>query len=210
MLGKVLSVIERCPVPDEYKALEQKPWRVLALGVNSLNSRREIVESLWPDITHILSEIEGFDIKGPDDNKSWFHLRRADYFPPEANMPDELARIDILRVKKEFVELGVMEKLRNLPEKRNDVVCAGWWPCSLDNMVYPFFSFVQKLSVLKYKDKSMSYGGYIPDDSRAAKLMTDPIRPWYPHLKPWLDIIKPDELDRPYGHWFNHILGGWR
>jgi len=203
-------MIERCPVPDKYKALGQKPWGVLALGVSSLNSHREIVGDLWPAITQILSEVRGFDIKSSDD-EGWFHLRRtgypprADYPPSESDMPDELAQIDILRVKKGFVESDVLEKLRNLPEKHNDVVCAEWWPYSLDDMDKTFFSFVQKLSVLKYRDKSMSYEELF-DDSEAAKLMKDPNKPWYPHLKPWLDIIKPNELDYPYGHWFN--LGG--
>ena len=199
--------MKRCPVPDRYKALEQKPWRVLALGVNSLNSHREIVEDLWPAITQILSGVRGFDIKSPDDG-GWFHLRRVGYPPSRSDMPDELAQIDILRVKKGFVESDVLEKLRNLPEKHNDVVCAEWWPYSLDDMDDTFFSFVQKLSVLKYRDRSMSYREFLLD-SEATKLMKDPNKPWYPHLKLWLDIIKPNELNHPYGHWFNHILGGW-
>lgn len=199
--------------PDECKKMGT-PWDNLMLGVNSMNSFREIVEDFWPIIVQTLKEVREIDIQGPKE-EAWFHLRRDNTnFPNPEPSARKYAngRIEIFRIKRDFVSQEIRENLRNLPEKYSDVVCAGWWPCSLKDMPDTFFSFVQKLSVLRYN--GIMYEEYLADSNdwkKALQVMMDPSQPWHDALKPWFSVIESSNTKNQshYGHWFGLILTGW-
>jgi hypothetical protein len=136
-------------------------WDQLTLGVDSLNLYAEIVEDFWGKAILVLSEERDVEIKGPED-EGWFHLRRTAHGNTEQSALEYAqGRIEILRLKRGFITQQTQERIRLLPIKHTEVICAGWWPLSFsgrhDNA---FLSFLQRLSVLRGRDR-IFYPGFL-------------------------------------------------
>jgi hypothetical protein len=129
-------------------------------------------------------------------------------------------RLEVLRLKRGFIEPRDMEEVRNLASKYPQVVCAGWWPLNFtgrhDNA---FLSFLQKLSVLRCQENIIYPKNLaeIKDDydkcprcQEAYKIMTSKGEPWSESIKPWITHMPEKRLTdyqtHEYAHWFGHIL----
>ena len=210
------------PPPYETEKIDYS-WDQLTLGVNSLNSYSEIVEDFWRIIVPVLNEVKNVEIQGPEE-EAWFHLRRTARDNPEKSaLRYAPRRIEILRLKRGFITQQTQEKIRLLPRKHNDVICAGWWHLNFagrhDN---EFLSFLQSLSVLRGRDR-IFYNAYLanisneydrcPHCQEAYRIMMTPNSPWSEALEPWFAYMSSTNMEpnrtHEYAHWFGHILSGW-
>jgi len=192
-------------------------WDELVLEANSveLSFVQKLIEDFWPKVVRLLSKIKDIEIAHPTD-EAWFHIRRASY--PNRN------KIDVLRLKRGFLSVENVEKVRLLAERCSGITHANWhrWNPEKrhDNA---FLSFLQKISVLRAKD-GICYNGFLgqtPQDDydkdhqcqEAYKVMTTPDSKWYRALTPWFDHMSATYMDNyrthEYAHWFGHIISGW-
>jgi len=209
--------------PYETGAIDYS-WDQLTLGINAFNSYPDIIEELWPKIVGILAQVRDIEIQNPKD-EAWFHLRRtARSNAEQSSISQALARIEIFRLKRGSLTQQTQEKIRLLPKKFNDVICAGWWPLNFigrhDNA---FLSFLHKLSVLRGRDLICypNFLGHTPTAAyeecpfcrEAYQVMMAPSKPWSKTLEPWFLHMASAAMDEnrvyEYAHWFGHILSGW-
>jgi len=212
-------MLSNFPPPPETEKIDYS-WDQLTLGVTSFNTHTEIVEDFWGIIVSVLDEVRNTKIQSPEE-EAWFHLRRTARSNPGQFAP---GRIEIMRLKRGFLTQQTQEKIRLLPGKHTDVICAGWRPCNFtgrhDNK---FLSFLQKLSVLRGRDKifhnaclgNISNNDYAkcPDCQKAYRIMMNPKSPWADALEPWFAYMSSTNMEanrtHEYAHWFGHILSGW-
>jgi len=163
----------------------------------------------------LLSKIRNIEIAHPSD-EAWFHIRRAFY--PNGN------KIDVLRLKRGFVPVEDVERVRLLAERYSGISHANWHRWSPEERHdNAFLSFLQKLSVLRARDgiyyneflAQTPQGNYHEDPhcQKAYKVMTSPKTKWQEALNPWFDHMSSTHMDNyrthEYAHWFGHILSGW-
>ena len=211
------------PPPYETEKIDYA-WDQLTLGVNALNLYTEIVEDFWQIIVPVLNEVRNVEIQSPEE-EAWFHLRRTARCNPEQSaLRYAPGRIEILRLKRRVITQQTKEKIRLLPIKHNDVICAGWWPLNFevrhDN---EFLAFLQRLSVLRGRDR-IFYNANLanisneydrcPHCQKAYRIMMTPNSPWSKALEPWFSYMSSTNMEpnrtHEYAHWFGHILSGWR
>lgn len=209
------------PSPNDPTAF---PWNELMLGIPGFNSDNySDIDGFWSLAVQKLSSYRSIDIQGPGD-EAWFHLRRRVGGNEKENRQCAPYRIEILRIKNNFIPDELKEEIRCIAENYPIVVCAGWWGTEFksphDN---PFLSFLQKLSVLRTINEMVhprnlgriSHERYdlCPYCQEAYKIMQSPDEPWYIPLAPWFEYFTSANLDsnltHEYAHWFGHILSGW-
>ena len=213
------------PPPSDAESVNHL-WDELVLGVDSITwgFLQELVEDFWPKVVSSLSKIKDIEITVPTE-ESWFHIRRACYNNTKSQQKHYAGMsIDVLRLKKGVLSDQKMEDIRLLASTFRTITCAGWIPVKFDaRHDNAFLSFLQKLSVLRARDR-IYYNGYLAqihqDDydkdlfcQEAYKVMTNPNREWYRPLTPWFNHMASTNMDNyrthEYAHWFGHILSGW-
>ncbi|MCH7535746.1 MAG: hypothetical protein IH948_08405 [Bacteroidetes bacterium] len=199
-------------------------WDHLVVGINrfDLNSYPDMVESLWKSLSHFVNKIRSFNIEFGEE--SWFHLRRRLHQHKEPNLMQQAwGRIEILRLKRGFIDQREYESIRIICCEIDDVSCAGWWALNFtDPHDNTFLSFLQKLSRLRVIDGIMheKYLGQISDDYdkcpfciEAYGVMRTVNSSWSEALQPWFDYMTDINMDakntHEYAHWFGQILSGW-
>lgn len=207
--------------PPNYNNGINYTWDQLVLGINNPNSHRDIVDDFWEIIIPVLSGSRNVDISDPND-KAWFHLRRR-LDTNNISLQYGLGRIEILRLKRGFLTQETQENIRLLPSKYRGIISAGWWPVYFEERNdNAFLSFLQKLSVLRGREKIIyhEFLGAISNDydkcphcQKAYRIMMTPNNPWTDALTPWFDYMSLINLEpnktHEYAHWFGHILSGW-
>lgn len=203
-------------------------WKQLVFGINRYDhkSYREIVEYAWSKLYQINNQVQNVDIKNSED-EAWFHLRRT---VRENKIATEkqyaFGRIEVLRLKNEFIPQESYEVMRLVATEFDDVVCAGWLPLNFTRIQHDnvFLSFLQKLSVLRIEN-GIVYEKYLgnissvkdydkcPYCQEAYNVMMTPSSPWSEALEPWFDHFNKSKvganITHEYAHWFGHILSGW-
>lgn len=192
-------------------------WHELVLKANSIRVSfvRDLIEDFWPEVVRLLSKIRDIEIACPTD-EAWFHIRRASYSNPN--------KIDILRLKRGFLAVEDVERVRLLAERYSGITHANWnhWNPE-ERHDNAFLSFLQKLSVLRERDK-ISHNEFLgqtpqadydkdPGCQKAYTVMTSPNCAWSAALDPWFKYMSSTQMDNysryEYAHWFGHILSGW-
>ena len=192
-------------------------WNEFVLGSNSVTWAflRDLIEDFWPKLVRFLSKIRNIDIAHPTD-EAWFHIRRAWH----KGRND----IEVLRLKSRFLAVQDVENIRLLAESYAGITRANWQPVNFERRHdNAFLSFLQKLSVLRVRDKichneflgQTPQGDYDKDPGcqKAYTVMTSPNCAWSAALDPWFEYMSSSNMDNyrthEYAHWFGHILSGW-
>jgi len=192
-------------------------WDEMVLRGNSItwDYLRKLIEDFWPKVVTFLSKIRNIDIADPTD-EAWFHIRRACH--------GDRNEIDVLRLKRGFLPVKDVESIRSLAGRYSGITHANWQAVNFEKRHdNPFLSFLQKLSVLRGRDKichneflgQTAQGDYDKDPGcqKAYTVMTSPNCAWSPALDPWFKHMSSTHMDNyrthEYAHWFGHILSGW-
>ena len=133
--------------PPKSKENEGFAWDQLTIGVVNLDIHfvQPIVEDFWKMVVKRLSEIRDVNIQSPAQD-AWFHVRRANKENKGEAANYAFGRIEVLRLRRGYVEEHVKKNIREMPQKYRGVICAGWWPLKFsDRHGNAFLSFLQKL-----------------------------------------------------------------
>lgn len=194
-------------------------WDELVLQANDveLPFRREFIEDFWPKFLHLLSNIKDIEIAHPTD-EPWFHIRRAVHRRAvhiRRTAYPKCGEIDVLRLKRGCLSAEDMDRVRLLAERYSGITHVNWCRWSPDQRHdNAFLSFLQKLSVLRAKDRifcsrylgrvTNSDYGLCPYCQEAYKVMTTPNRKWYGPLTPWFDHISATRMEKCRTHEYAH------
>lgn len=110
-----------------------------------------------------------------------------------------------MRLKERSVNQQIKGEIKDLSQRYKNVVCSDWEPVDFSDLREEFLSFLQKLSVLRGRDRVIASTEF-PNDQRASLLMTQANAAWTSQSKPWFECMTAEEKVYPYGHWFAHIL----
>ena len=224
------------PYPLVTRDTSDYEWEQLTLGISLEAEQGSIVADFWEAILKIISKFADVEINKPEE-AAWFHLRR--YHPKNEGKFklehfDVPRRIELLRVKKDFLNLTKKRQLICLVENQMrlrhpkmeypDVLCAGWWPSNLNIGVPPEFrAFLQKLSILRIRMcEEQYYEQKAPEDDcpkdsaswheannlmRKDSFWSEKLSLWFPFASKKSNLELPDfDAEFEYTHWFHHIL----
>lgn len=196
-------------------------WHQLVLSMKGVTWETvpEVIEAAWHILVTTLDQQGELDVQGPQ-SRPWFHVRRR-LFPKDDGRSIE--RMQAIRLRDDD-GLHLHDHLVDVVTEVPGIFSGDWSPLLLDRPDGQcFFSFLQKLSVLRVI-QGMSVAGELgqtPERNyadckycRAAySEMRAPNRPWSCELAPWFKAMDSSgmgpDLTHEYAHWFGHIMSGW-
>lgn len=197
-------------------------WSQLVIELEGISWQAvfPLIERAWSMLVGIVGADRELDVVGPD-STPWFHVRRRLFLNDDGRHINSIQIIRLSDVEGPHLRNLLRMAACELP----GVTSATWQPLVLgrgDGQA--FFSFLQKLSVLRVSKKVCVEGelGRISRGKRhcdcehcqlAYRTMRQPDSPWSEALQPWFSLMDRTEMDanltHEYAHWFGHIMSSW-